>query len=72
MMKTFEEMMNKYPDDNCENQQFDCEKCRSEALAMAKYMIVCKDCGNKRCPQALDHRYKCSKSNDVGQVGELK
>lgn len=72
MMKTFEEMMNKYPEDNGFNQIFDCEKCRTDAKAVPHYMMLCKDCSNKRCPQALDHRYKCSRSNDVGQVGELK
>ena len=69
---TFDELISKYPEDSADNQIFDCEKCRSDAKAWARYMILCKDCGNKRCPQALDHRYKCSRSNDVGQVGELK
>jgi uncharacterized OB-fold protein len=33
-------------------------------------MIVCKKCGNKRCPQALDCAYECSGSNELGQVGK--
>jgi hypothetical protein len=33
--------------------------------------VVCPTCGNKRCPRAAWHRYKCTDSNDVGQSGEL-
>lgn len=32
-------------------------------------MILCPDCGNKRCPRATDHREACSGSNDAGQAG---
>jgi hypothetical protein len=35
-------------------------------------MILCKTCGNKRCPAAGDERYKCTGSNEPGQVGELR
>lgn len=35
-------------------------------------MILCPGCGNKRCPHALDHRYQCTKSNELGQVGRLR
>jgi len=31
-------------------------------------MILCPECGNKRCPQASDHRLECTNSNDEGQV----
>lgn len=34
-------------------------------------MIVCPDCGNKRCPKASDHRLECTKSNDPGQPGSV-
>lgn len=34
-------------------------------------MILCDECGNKRCPKAENHRYKCTGSNDPGQVGVL-
>ncbi len=30
---------------------------------------VCSICGNKRCPHAEDHNFKCTNSNDVGQIG---
>ena len=32
-------------------------------------MIVCKVCGNKRCPKATDHRNDCTNSNEPGQTG---
>lgn len=32
-------------------------------------MILCPDCGNKRCPRATDHRLSCTDSNDSGQLG---
>ena len=32
-------------------------------------MILCPDCGNKRCPKANDHHNACTNSNDVGQKG---
>lgn len=36
------------------------------------YMKLCPICGNKRCPKAENSAYKCTGSNDVGQVGELE
>ena len=32
-------------------------------------MILCPQCGNKRCPRATDHRLDCTNSNDPGQPG---
>jgi hypothetical protein len=34
--------------------------------------VVCPQCQNKRCPKADDHKFKCSGSNEVNQVGELE
>jgi hypothetical protein len=34
-------------------------------------MIVCSDCGNKRCPKASNHRHQCTGSNEVGQYGSI-
>ncbi len=34
-------------------------------------MILCPQCGNKRCPKASDHRLDCTSSNDPGQPGSL-
>lgn len=53
-------------------QQFDCEQCRQNAGALRSYMIHCPTCGNKRCPKAQNHVYKCTGSNEVGQVGMIK
>ena len=35
----------------------------------ATRMIVCPECGNKRCPKATDHNLACTHSNETGQVG---
>lgn len=32
-------------------------------------MIVCPQCGNKRCPRATSHDLACSGSNEPGQPG---
>ena len=32
-------------------------------------MIVCPQCGNKRCPHATDHNLTCTNSNQPGQPG---
>lgn len=34
-------------------------------------MILCPECGNKRCPKASNHRCKCTKSNEPGQPGSV-
>lgn len=34
-------------------------------------MILCPECGNKRCPKASDHRLDCTGSNDPGQAGSV-
>lgn len=55
-----------------------CESCRSSELAKNPdlwsrvIMICCSVCGNKRCPKAQNHKFKCSGSNDVGQLCELE
>lgn len=32
-------------------------------------MILCPECGNKRCPKATHHYHDCTGSNDSGQPG---
>ena len=57
--------------------QPDCLKCQTEAndqlIPPGKFgfghMIVCSECGNKRCPKATDHNLKCTRSNAPGQKG---
>lgn len=41
---------------------------RTPALA-GQVMIVCPECGNKRCPKASRHDNACTGSNDPGQPG---
>lgn len=38
---------------------------------MQRGMVVCRTCGNKRCPKASDHRHACTGSNDPGQAGSV-
>jgi hypothetical protein len=39
-------------------------------LNMSK-MILCAECGNKRCPKASDHMLACTGSNEPGQSGSV-
>lgn len=51
---------------------YECVKDRIDESGLptvACRMIVCPECGNKRCPRATDHRLECTKSNDPGQPG---
>jgi hypothetical protein len=41
------------------------------ANAMARRMVTCSHCGNKRCPHATDHRLTCTNSNEEGQAGSV-
>lgn len=45
-----------------------CQTCRPITLADMR-MVVCPDCGFKRCPKANDHRNACTGSNEPGQPG---
>jgi hypothetical protein len=56
-----------------------CHKCigrfalrgpRGFSLSM-EMMILCPDCGNKRCPKASDHQLACTGSNEPGQPGSV-
>ncbi len=42
-----------------------CRECNPKAW----WMILCPDCGNKRCPKATSHQYACTNSNEPGQPG---
>lgn len=50
--------------DNCGH----CHTCAPITMENMR-MILCKKCGNKRCPQANDHRNACTGSNEPGQPG---
>lgn len=45
-----------------------CRTCRPITLADMR-MVLCPECGNKRCPKANDHRNACTGSNEMGQPG---
>jgi len=34
-------------------------------------MLLCPECGNKRCPKASDHNLPCLGSNEPGQPGSI-
>lgn len=50
-----------------------CHKCAEGKtihgipVAFAR-LIVCRQCGNKRCPHASDHDQPCTGSNEPGQA----
>lgn len=46
-----------------------CHKCRGGMPLME--MVLCPDCGNKRCPKASDHALACTGSNEPGQPGSV-
>jgi hypothetical protein len=46
----------------------DCHSCQPITMENNR-MILCATCGNKRCPQANDHRNACTGSNEPGQAG---
>ena len=50
-----------------------CHACYLEENkdAFLSAMIVCKVCGNKRCPKATNHRNKCTGSNEPDQPGSV-
>jgi hypothetical protein len=45
------------------NPKCSCRKCNINAW----WMITCKTCGNKRCPKAENHEFKCFNSNELNQ-----
>lgn len=50
-----------------------CWKCFEESATnfMFRRMILCSNCGNKRCPKASDHNLQCTNSNEAGQSGSV-
>lgn len=49
----------------------ECHRCLDERRLSTAKMILCGECGNKRCPEASDHRLACTHSNEPGQVGSV-
>lgn len=48
-----------------------CATCKPNSIDWGgdQRMIVCSECGNKRCPHATNHIFACTNSNEVGQAG---
>jgi hypothetical protein len=51
-------------------EQCPCYECVSPTWGQwESYMVLCPDCGNKRCPHATFHGNACTGSNKSGQPG---
>ena len=54
---------------------YNCNKNKTENIIhksiplVLSRMIVCPECGNKRCPHATDHNLPCTGNNEPGQEG---
>ncbi len=54
---------------------YECNKDRQTYIGgfaipyIATRMILCPECGNKRCPKATNHEHACTGSNEPGQPG---
>lgn len=59
-----------------EDENICCHRCaegkiiRGIPVAFTR-LIVCRKCGNKRCPHASDHDQPCTGSNEPGQAGSI-
>lgn len=57
------------PDCGC----YDCLRTQTDPSTgwplTAMHMVLCPDCGNKRCPKATNHDNDCTGSNEPGQKG---
>lgn len=54
--------------DEEKNNQCYCYNCSDSNTRMTR-MILCPECGSKRCPKATDHNYACTNSNESNQKG---
>lgn len=48
-----------------------CWRCLKARDEIRCFMILCRECGNKRCPKASDHDLSCTGSNEPGQSGSV-
>jgi len=53
---------------SCSSEQSKSQKGDLTSLPEAVKMVLCEECGNKRCPHAFNHDFNCSGSNDLGQL----
>lgn len=42
-----------------------CETCRPIKMGKDMRMVLCPECGNKRCPRATNHIYQCTARKDA-------
>lgn len=48
-----------------------CHQCHHDRGEWVQFMILCPECGCKRCPHATNHEHTCTGSNDSGQAGSV-
>jgi hypothetical protein len=49
-----------------------CHSCfKASGGVMLDRLILCSECGNKRCPKATDHNFSCTGSNEPNQWGSI-
>jgi len=49
-----------------------CHLCFNKSgLLLLDRMILCSECGNKRCPKATNHALQCTNSNEPNQAGSV-
>ena len=48
-----------------------CHQCHHDRGEWVRHMILCPECGCKRCPHATHHDHTCTASNDSGQAGSV-
>ena len=69
----FDRIFGKKKQDTYQCYCYNCNKDRTAEGTNIPYvmtrMIVCPECGNKRCPHSTDHNLACTGSNDPGQPG---
>lgn len=67
-------LVNKQNNSDLKKSECWCHSCNRDVLvngfpfALTR-MILCPDCGNKRCPKANNHTFACTNSNEPNQVG---
>ena len=64
----------KIKDDNKGCYCYNCNKDRKTEQGwpwVSTLMILCPQCGNKRCPHSTDHNLACTNSNEPGQKGSV-
>lgn len=55
-----------------QSNECDCHSCLRARHEIPMHLVTCPKCGNKRCPKADNHIFKCTQSNEPGQIGELE